>query len=189
MVSRLPTPGGDPGSWGTVLNDFLLNVHNTDGTLKDGLVSNAKLDSSLQTSLASAASKYSKPGSGIPASDLNLADVSVGLLAQPGVVALTDAATIATNVALGKLFRVTVSANRTLGAPSNPIDGQRAMWEVSASGSDRILTLATGSAGAFKFGSDIGAVPAIVAGTTTFIGAVYRSASQRWHVLAVSSGH
>jgi len=33
-MSRLPTPGGDDGSWGTVLNDFLQVEHNSDGTLK-----------------------------------------------------------------------------------------------------------------------------------------------------------
>lgn len=32
--ARLPSPGGDDGSWGTVLNDFLSVAHNTDGTLK-----------------------------------------------------------------------------------------------------------------------------------------------------------
>ena len=32
-MSRLPTPGGDSGAWGTVLNDYLSQSHNTDGTL------------------------------------------------------------------------------------------------------------------------------------------------------------
>jgi hypothetical protein len=102
---------------------------------------------------------------------------------------LADAASISTNAALGDYFRVTVAGNRTLDAPSNPTDGQRALWEVTASGADRTLTLATGAAGAFKFGTDITVVPTIVAGTTTFLGAVYRASSQRWHVLAVGSGH
>ena len=33
-MPRLPTPGGDSGSWGTVLNDFLSVALNTDGSLK-----------------------------------------------------------------------------------------------------------------------------------------------------------
>ena len=33
-MARLPTPGGDPGNWGTVLNDFLSVALNADGTLK-----------------------------------------------------------------------------------------------------------------------------------------------------------
>ncbi len=33
-MSRLPIPGSDDGSWGGVLNDFLAQEHNSDGTLK-----------------------------------------------------------------------------------------------------------------------------------------------------------
>ncbi len=42
-MSRLPQPGGDEGSWGQILNDFLGQAHNADGTLKDGVVGTAKL--------------------------------------------------------------------------------------------------------------------------------------------------
>ncbi len=34
-MSRLPTPGADAGSWGTVLNDFLSVSHSADGKLKN----------------------------------------------------------------------------------------------------------------------------------------------------------
>ncbi len=33
-MARLPVPGSDTGTWGTVLNDFLGVAHNSDGTLK-----------------------------------------------------------------------------------------------------------------------------------------------------------
>jgi hypothetical protein len=36
-MSRLPTPGGDAGDWGTILNDYLSVEHNADGTLKTGV--------------------------------------------------------------------------------------------------------------------------------------------------------
>jgi len=42
MAARLPTPGGDDGTWGQILNDYLDVEHNTDGTLKirsDGTLS------------------------------------------------------------------------------------------------------------------------------------------------------
>ena len=35
-MARLPVPGSDNGTWGTVLNDFLLVEHNPDGTLNAG---------------------------------------------------------------------------------------------------------------------------------------------------------
>jgi len=62
-MARLPEQGGDSGQWGTILNDFLTQSHNTDGTLKNtGLI----------------ASKYTKPANGIPKSDLH-ADVQSAL--------------------------------------------------------------------------------------------------------------
>ena len=38
-MSRLPTPGGDDGTWGGILNDFLLQIQASDGSLKSGVVS------------------------------------------------------------------------------------------------------------------------------------------------------
>lgn len=103
-------------------------------------------------------------------------------------VVLTDATTIDTDASLSDYFRVSIAGNRTLAAPTNPTDGQRAVWEVTASGADRTLTLATG-AGAFQYGTSIVSVPTIASGTTTFLGAVYSSVSDRWHVLALNTGN
>jgi hypothetical protein len=52
-MARLPIPGQDSGSWGTILNDFLGQSLQTDGTLKDGIISNVKLDGATQTKLSS----------------------------------------------------------------------------------------------------------------------------------------
>lgn len=52
-MARLPIPGQDSGTWGTVLNDFLGQSLQSDGTIKDGIISNAKLDSATQTKLSS----------------------------------------------------------------------------------------------------------------------------------------
>jgi len=48
-MSRLPNPGSDSGSWGDILNDFLVQSHNTDGTLKTSAViaSGAATDSTV----------------------------------------------------------------------------------------------------------------------------------------------
>lgn len=40
-MARLPQPGGDNGQWGGILNDFLLQAHNSDGTLKSSAVNPA----------------------------------------------------------------------------------------------------------------------------------------------------
>lgn len=57
-MPRLPQPGGDAGNWGQILNDYLSVEHNADGSFK-----NAARPSDV-------ASKYTKPGSGIPKTDL-----------------------------------------------------------------------------------------------------------------------
>ena len=55
-MSRLPQPGADDGSWGSVLNDFLAQSHNSDGTLKNNIVTGAQLASSAVTGSSLAAS-------------------------------------------------------------------------------------------------------------------------------------
>lgn len=52
-MARLPIPGSDDGTWGSILNDFLGQTLNTDGTLKTGVVSTTKLDSTVQSQLSS----------------------------------------------------------------------------------------------------------------------------------------
>lgn len=42
-MSRLPVPGQDSGTWGDILNDYLLQAHNADGTIKDNAVTAAAL--------------------------------------------------------------------------------------------------------------------------------------------------
>lgn len=37
-MARLPEPGKDNGTWGNILNDYLSQVHKSDGTLKDNIV-------------------------------------------------------------------------------------------------------------------------------------------------------
>jgi hypothetical protein len=102
-------------------------------------------------------------------------------------VTLTDAATIATNAAAGNHFRVTLGGNRTLGNPTNPTDGQRAIWELIQDGTGtRTITLDTN----FALGTDITAVTL----TTTinkrdFLGAVYNSTAGKWYVVAFVKGY
>lgn|GEM_PF-941387 len=49
-MSRLPTPGSDDDVWGMVLNDFLSQVHNSDGTLKAGSVTDGVIASTANIS-------------------------------------------------------------------------------------------------------------------------------------------
>jgi hypothetical protein len=50
-MPRLPVPGNDIGTWGEILNDFLKQIHNTDGTLKPNIVGPTQLkDNSVTAS-------------------------------------------------------------------------------------------------------------------------------------------
>lgn len=117
------------------------------------------------------------------------AGMDAALIVNVGPVTLTDAATIATDASLSNYFRVTMLGNRTLGIPTNPSDGQKVLWELTASGGARTLIPTTGSTGAFKFGTDFTTIPTIASGTTTFIGAIYRSSTTRWHIISLAQGH
>lgn len=87
-MTRLPNPGGDEGTWGDILNQYLLKSHAADGSLKagvvnsgniaNGAVSEAKLDSSLQTKINTASASGVSSVNGKTGS-VTLSKVDVGL--------------------------------------------------------------------------------------------------------------
>ena len=105
------------------------------------------------------------------------------------VVALTDGATIALDASQGNHFRVTLGGNRTLGVPTNPVDGQKITIEFIQDGTgSRTITL-SGGAGGFSYGTDI----TVVTLTTTankrdFVGAIYNSTANTWYVVSFIKG-
>ncbi len=86
-MARLPTPGGDDGSWGNILNDYLSVEHDVDGTLKPS---------------GSIGTKYTKPAPGIPKADLT-ASVQASLDNADAAVAGTAPDANATTKGLVKL--------------------------------------------------------------------------------------
>ena len=107
-----------------------------------------------------------------------------------GVVVLTDGANISLDASLGNHFRVTLAGNRTLLAPTNAVDGQKITIEViQDGGGNRTLTLTTGSAGSFIFGTDItGITLTTTGGKRDLIGCVYSSSLDRWMVVSFIKG-
>lgn len=103
-------------------------------------------------------------------------------------VQLTYQATMVSDCLLGQLFRATLTGDAQLGVPTNPVDGMDAVWEVTASGGARTLSLAAG-VGGFVFGTDIPGLTAIGSGLTDVIGAKYHLATQRWRVLSYAKGY
>lgn len=105
-------------------------------------------------------------------------------LAQPGVVTLTDGATVALDASLGSVFDLTAVGNRTLSNPTNATSGQRIVIRHKASGADRTLTLGT----AFRFGTDLAALTATTNAKTDYIGCVYHGTDSKWDVVGYMKG-
>lgn len=113
------------------------------------------------------------------------ASVSAQTVPVPPV-ELADTATIATDASGGVHFVLAAMAgDRVLGPPTNPTPGQRVLWEITASGAPRSLTL-TGSGSRSFVATD--AAPdltvAIPAGGTAVLGAMYSGARDRFLLLA-----
>jgi hypothetical protein len=108
-----------------------------------------------------------------------------------GVEVLTDAATIAVNASLGNHFRVTLGGNRTLGVPTNLVDGQRFTIEFIQDGTgSRTLTHTTGVAGSYQFGTDItGVTLTTTAGARDIVEYIYSSSKARCLVIDVKKGY
>ncbi len=60
-MARLPQPGGDSGQWGAILNDYLSQSHDDEGSLKTGSVGATQLRQSSVTSFSLADGSVSTP--------------------------------------------------------------------------------------------------------------------------------
>lgn len=104
-------------------------------------------------------------------------------------VALTDAATIIVDASKGNYFRVTLAGSRTLGAPSNPQDGQMIIFEVIQDGTGNRSLIYTSGAGGYAFSNDIPSPTLTVAANKRdFLGFVYNSTANMWYLIAVTHG-
>lgn len=153
-MARLPQPGGDTGTWGSVLNDFLSTVHNADGTIKGGVVSEAALDSALQAKvnaaagdptvggdLAGTASSAQIVAGAVGATELAASSVLTAKIADANVTGakLADSSVTAAKIADGTISSaklatssVTTTKLNTSGAPTSgqvlSYDGSTLAW-------------------------------------------------------------
>ena len=118
MASRLPIPGSDDGTWGSILNDYLSQSLNADGTLKPAAVTTA------------GAGTYSKPGGGIPGSDIAAGTITDANISASAAIARTKLDS-SSQTSLGKADTALQSA---------PV--------VSVAGKTGVVTLVPGDVGA-----------------------------------------
>lgn len=113
---------------------------------------------------------------------------TLGQYIAPSVTALTDGATIAVNAALGDDFYVTLGGNRTMGAPSNPHDGQRILFELAQDSTGSRTVTWTSGTGGYSFGSGSAPTLSTAAGATDQVGFRYSARKQRWLYLGSDTG-
>jgi hypothetical protein len=107
------------------------------------------------------------------------------------VIPLSDVASVPLDAALGDSFKLIATGNRTIQAPTNaPVTGRghRVIIMHEASGANRTLSLTTGSAGSFRFGSDITSLTATLSGTVDYVGCVWNQIDDRWDVVSYVKG-
>ena len=103
------------------------------------------------------------------------------------VTTLTDGATINIDAATGDVFTVTIAGNRTIAAPTNPVNGRLMMLRIrqDATGSRTITWNA-----AFAFTAGLPA-PTLTTGANKidYVGFVYDSTTAKWHCISYVLGH
>lgn len=108
---------------------------------------------------------------------------SVGFAAVP----LTDAPTITVDASLGNNFTVTLAGSRTMANPTNPLDGQRILFQVTQ-GTGGNFTLGWGTA--YEFSSGLPTpVLSTTAGQTDLLGFIYNANKSKWLFMAYITGY
>lgn len=124
-MARLPQPGADAGNWGQILNDYLSQVHNTDGTLKPAVIQSANLatDAVSTNALAnnSVTTSVLAVSGGIDGQVLTKDSLQPGGMAWSSVVATSGVTSVNTRTGA-----VTLSANDVgLGNVTNTADADK----------------------------------------------------------------
>jgi hypothetical protein len=163
-MSRLPVPGSDDGTWGTVLNDYLTQSHNADGTLKPASVATAGAETTTNKGAPSGYAPLDS-SSKVPSANLPAATTTPdATTSSKGVVQLSgDLAGTATAPTVPGLATTEKTANKGAASGYAPLNGSSQVpianlptGTTSASvaiGNDARLTAA---ATALQLGGDIG---------------------------------
>lgn len=212
-MARLPTSGSDAGTWGDMLNQFLLVSHNGDGTLQSSAITSygpilasnnlsdlqsvpaARINLGLGSAATQSISAFDAAGAAITAqSNAEAASVPItgGTMngwITPAVVGLTFTTStgITINAAKGNVFTLTLTANGgTLATPTSPTNGQHVLLCVTQ-GTGGGFTLSYESGG-YNFGTNGQPTLSTTAGDTDVLGFVYLTALGQWLCVGAALG-
>lgn len=110
------------------------------------------------------------------------------MVQAPVTLTFVSGGTTLVDASLGNTFRLTFGAgNTTMGAPSNPTDGQMIIFEIKQDGTgSRTITWNA----AYVWGTDV-VVPVLstAANKTDYVGFIYNSSAAVWRGLALARGY
>jgi len=211
-MARLPTPGGDVGNWGTILNGFLQVSLNDDGTILPAALeqAGALVAANNLSDIVSAASARTNLGLGSAATqDASAFDAAgAATTAQsnaeafampkaggtpftgpvaPKVVAMAYAATMTPNASQGDTYAVTLTGNATIDAPTNAnLDGQIIKFRLTqGTGGGYTITWGAG----YDFGAASTPTLTTTAGKFDVVGFEYVAAASVWIYLGSGLGY
>jgi hypothetical protein len=101
-------------------------------------------------------------------------------------VTLLDQAVIVADASLGNDFQMTITANRTMGPPLNPRNGQLIMFDITQGGLGGFTV--TWDA-IFNFGSGTAPQLSLAAGATDMVGFKYKASKNQWWYTGCLTGY
>ena len=102
---------------------------------------------------------------------------------NPKVVTISDGATLATDASLGNMFKVTITDNRTMGAPTNPTDGQFIQYRITQDGTgSRTITWNA----VFNFGGAGEPTLTTTADQTDYVSFRYNGDNSEWDYMGAA---
>lgn len=144
-IVRLPQPGADAGNWGAILNEFLAQAHQTDGTLKDDIITESQLAPSVVTKINTIAGQQGSTGpqGATGATGIVGATGAIGATGASGPGNLTIASVKTANytAAAGEYIPVnTTSGSITITLPTAPADGTQVSIKVVAGSNNCVVS-------------------------------------------------
>lgn len=149
-MSRLPTPGSDNDAWGQILNDYLGQAHNIDGTLKTAAVAGAgaELASNKNQALGYApldgASKVPIANLPIGTSSTTVVignDSRITSALQAGTVAGGDLSGTYPSPSVSKLNGITATGVPVVGSVLTATGATSATWQSNSSSNKTIFNV------------------------------------------------
>ena len=186
-MARLPTPGGDVGTWGGILNEYLGVEHNTDGTHKSALFPDATASVKGHVKLAGDLGGTADSPTVVSVGGATIATAANTMTftnkrVTKRIASLTDAATVTPDVDGydgGKLD--SVSQTTTIANPTGtPTEFQQ-----------YILRIESSSAQTLNWGSQYRATASIPlptatagSGTTQYLGFIWNATDSKYDLIA-----